>query len=576
MVAEFKSQAKRVNILTDDEATRKFLTVTKPGMLLFNCLTRSLANAPRNCVNTPKILTRYRIRHSFIVFILCAITLSCLIIQVTRIRYVHVPLSAASQLVPVPPTYLKSSVGQVTTPQNTAIIDVLARTNCHQFRDYGLVNELRRTAIAVQVKPIQKEAAQIQTTVIHYRSEEARISSTKCQHLALDLRTVKGVYRPIKKISQDGHMHDPRYVYSQRIPRCICDQSLSGADGVPNLWGSLFHNTTKQGILCKRISAQDLIKDEVDFGKLVGSESEKSLNEKLLSSHKYSVKTNALVISRRDDHNPFFQTAVVLNAWIMLQVVHWDTSNTQIVYLDQGFPNALEQLHKRLLAPNHPVITGEMLQGRMFHFDNALIIPFELNGPMMAHLNDDEPCHYNQMLDQFRLESLKTMGVKTRKMDERSCTITIISRRPYQGRKLGRRWLNEEEIVQEMINEYSREDFYRFGICTFQSLDFISYSMERQMQSMIESDIVIGMHGAGMVNVLWTRPHTSVIEIFPRTKKRWGYRNICQLVGCAWEEYRGGTDGSDGAKNITYAKWREFFDPILRSKIAFLERQALV
>nr|CCA17158.1 conserved hypothetical protein [Albugo laibachii Nc14] len=559
----------------DDEAKQELLNLEKSGMHFVYRLIRYIFKLPRGCVTNLKILTKYRRRHRFTAFVLCVVTLSCLIFRLPGIRRVGVPSSPTTRpvSVPAPPTNLKSPLPQADSEKK----DVAPpRTNCRQFRDYGMISELRRTALFVPVKPIQKEASRIHTTVTHYRSGEANMLSTKCQHLALDLRNVKGVYRPITSIAQEGHMHDPRYVYSEYIPRCVSGENLSSANKVPNLWGSLFHNTTKKGILCTRISASELIQDGVDFKKAIKIDSNKVIKEELLTSRKYLVKTNALVISRRDDHNPFFQTSVALNAWIMLQVVKWDTSNTQIVYLDQGFPNALEQLHKRMLAPNHPVITGKMLQGRMFHFENALTVPFELNGPMMVHLNDDEPCHYNQMLDQFRLESLRIMGVETSKMDKRSCTITILSRRPYQGRKLNRCWLNEDEILNEMIKEYSREGFYRFGICTFQSLDFVTFSMEKQMHIMIESDIVIGMHGAGMVNILWARPHTNVIEIFPHKKKRWGYRNICQLIGCSWEDFRGGIDGPSQAKNITYTEWKDFFDPILRSKITALERQAML
>ncbi|KAF1788223.1 Glycosyltransferase AER61, uncharacterized [Phytophthora cactorum] len=67
-------------------------------------------------------------------------------------------------------------------------------------------------------------------------------------------------------------------------------------------------------------------------------------------------------------------------------------------------------------------------------------------------------------------------------------------------------------------------------------------TMYDQMKAMLDSDVEIGMHGAGMFNVLWTRPETLVIEIFPRRRFRWGYRNICQYIGCKWHDFRRGRD----------------------------------
>ncbi|TDH73842.1 hypothetical protein CCR75_005588 [Bremia lactucae] len=54
----------------------------------------------------------------------------------------------------------------------------------------------------------------------------------------------------------------------------------------------------------------------------------------------------------------------------------------------------------------------------------------------------------------------------------------------------------------------------------------LNLTLARQMKSTTKSDIIIGMHGAGLVN-----------------RFRWGYRNLCQLVGCQWHQYRSDKEG---------------------------------
>ncbi|KAG6622710.1 uncharacterized protein IUM83_09243 [Phytophthora cinnamomi] len=290
------------------------------------------------------------------------------------------------------------------------------------------------------------------------------------------------------------------------------------------------------------------------------------------------ILNRAVILTRKDDHNPFFQISGILNAWIMIKVLGWESSSTQLVTLDRALPSPVDDLRHAMLAPNRVVIGGDELQKRVLHLESALLAPYEARGPMMSHLNDVQPCYANEMIKDFRDEALKNMNVAPQKTDPKRCLITIISRRPYGGRTVQRVWQNEGEILHHMRSEY--KGVYRFGECEFQSLDFVNMTMRDQMQVMVDSDIVIGMHGAGMVNVMWTRPETLVIEIFPRQRWRWGYRNLCQYLGCAWREFRGGqdmfvrtTDPNDMDKRVQYNEWKRFFDPLFRAAIAKLEQK---
>jgi glycoprotein 2-beta-D-xylosyltransferase len=151
---------------------------------------------------------------------------------------------------------------------------------------------------------------------------------------------------------------------------------------------------------------------------------------------------------------------------------------------------------------------------------------------------------------------------------KKTITVTIISRRNYKGRRVQRRWHNEDEVVAAMREKYPSFDGKPIVI---QSLDFVDLTLAQQMDISLQSDVVIGMHGAGMVNVLWTKPQTLVVEIFPRFRYRWGYRNICRYIGCDWHEFRGGDDTGMGDnasdKTIPVDAWLAFFDPLFRKQI---------
>ena len=60
------------------------------------------------------------------------------------------------------------------------------------------------------------------------------------------------------------------------------------------------------------------------------------------------------------------------------------------------------------------------------------------------------------------------------------------------------------------------------------------------------------------VNSLWLPRSAHVIEIFPASKRRWGYRNICQYTGCRYTQFRGGVDLPLEAKHVAAEEWIAF------------------
>ncbi|KAL3657051.1 hypothetical protein V7S43_018099 [Phytophthora oleae] len=369
------------------------------------------------------------------------------------------------------------------------------------------------------------------------------LKATILENFILDVRGAE-VAKDIETLADDGGGHDPRFKYMENSTFCSCSEPQDQALGAPNIWKDFFVGGPGQ----KDLNCKPLQEDSV-------------------SSDKLTV-TRAVMLVRRDDHNPFFQISGMLNAWIMMQTLGWERNTTQLVTFDRALPNPVDELRHALLGPEKPIIGGEVFQNRVVHFESALLAPYEVTGPLMSHLDDHQPCYANEMLQDFRDLALKSLGVTPRnaKTDPKRCLVTVISRRPYGGRRVQRMWQNEDEILDKMREEYQE--------CEFQSLEFTNMTMHEQMRAMLDSDVVIGMHGAGMVNVMWTRPETLVIEIFPRRRFRWGYRNICQYLGCRWNEFRRGrdvrihtSDANDMDKIIPYPEWKSFFDPLFRGVI---------
>lgn len=476
---------------------------------------------------------------------------------------------------------LREPVAPVAPPRSKTFAELGELSACERERDLALIDVVRASGSKFCATGGRGDSS---STVTLFDAPGG-IKSAVITNLELDM-SVARIFRPIKDLSQDGGSHDPRFVFHDDLLRCRCAELAARAKSKPNeplqIWET----------------ALALVDAKMDPPATVCDPALAPLAPPKDGEDVVEVDAPVILISRRDDHNPFFQISNALNGWIMARALGWDLAKTRVVHFDAGYPSPVDALHQKLLSPSFELLRGETLLGKRVHFKREVLLsPWEVSGPMMQHLNDDEPCYSSQLFKDFRHVALTTMGAPTEKKlllvdtldtnvndaeDDRVdtivsssiVTVTVITRRPYLGRKVQRVWRNEDEILSRMRAEYA--DLH----VVFQSVDFVDLTLQKQMEVVVNSDVVIGMHGAGMVNVMWARPQTLIVEIFPKERHRWGYRNLCQFLDCDWREFRGGEDvggkpkdANSKDKTIPYSEWRAFFDGPFRDRYAQVQEK---
>lgn len=69
--------------------------------------------------------------------------------------------------------------------------------------------------------------------------------------------------------------------------------------------------------------------------------------------------------------------------------------------------------------------------------------------------------------------------------------------------------------------------------------DFATLTLREQIRIAAESDVLVGVHGAGLTHVLWMRPGTKLVEIIPPATERACFGNLAAWVGvrhATWQD----------------------------------------
>jgi len=135
--------------------------------------------------------------------------------------------------------------------------------------------------------------------------------------------------------------------------------------------------------------------------------------------------------------------------------------------------------------------------------------------------------------------------------DNKPLVLTFIDR------KEKRRLLDKERHIQLLRSNYPN--------VKINVLDLAEYSMSDQVRIASESDILAGVHGAGLTHAIFQRPGSALVEIIPNGFNHKGFRNLAKMRGLKYF----GTHASRLSEKIRRDNWQE--DDVYLETERFLE-----
>lgn len=126
-------------------------------------------------------------------------------------------------------------------------------------------------------------------------------------------------------------------------------------------------------------------------------------------------------------------------------------------------------------------------------------------------------CHGSSLVTAFSHRVLDHLQIQRDRVPSRSLTLTFIDR-------TGSRKLQNQGRLLHLIALRHTNVFINI-------IDFARLTFREQVRTVRLTDILVGVHGAGLTHTIFLQPESAVVELFPHQLKYEVYRNVAKLMG---------------------------------------------
>lgn len=292
--------------------------------------------------------------------------------------------------------------------------------------------------------------------------------------------------------------------------------------------------------------------------------------------------------------NLFHSMTDVLNAYtalVLLGLVDGRTGarvgaeQVQVLLLDEAKGPFDSFYFERILSPHFPVQRISSLKkdhpNQALLLRRAVFVPPGYSNYLLASVLDEGRCHSHvQHLYAFRNfmnSHLPPLSLPS----TREIRVVFVSRRKYNlngalRQYLQRQIVNEDEIVDTLRRQYptaeiSTSDGKRETVrVRVERIDFAQFPLDQQVDTVRQTDIMIGMHGAALTHTLFLQPGSVLFELWPSTTGIWRcFEHIAPMSGVHYvrwsnrhrDKFR--KDSSGDYTTVTVSELLPLFDKAL-------------
>ena len=241
------------------------------------------------------------------------------------------------------------------------------------------------------------------------------------------------------------------------------------------------------------------------------------------SSYEVINHTTYLLARDEDCENTFHSTADFMNMMLVMYALRINSNQQQVVLFDNHDDGPYMDLIKAAYSPNYPILRHDNFKGKVIMFKRLIFhleSPAGLIDPSVA-LPDPLRCHSMSLFHEYRkfvLQSFNLFEMPAPNIP----TITLITRKRTENKNHGRILANQDDVVKLL----------RSGtMIDVNVVDMNTISFYEQLKIVRNTNIIVGVHGAGLMHIMFSAEEAILIEIHPSYRQDRHFRHASRMTG---------------------------------------------
>jgi hypothetical protein len=237
-----------------------------------------------------------------------------------------------------------------------------------------------------------------------------------------------------------------------------------------------------------------------------------------------TVDTPTYLLARDEDcENSFHSTADFMNMLLVSHILDVNVSQQQVMLFDRFSDGPYIELIQKGYSPNHPVIRHTHYQRRKVLFKHLI---FHLESPaglIFPKVSRPDPmrCYRESLFEAYRRFVLHSFGL-LHVPPPVIPSVTLTLRHRSEHKNVGRVMGNEKEVV-EILRKGNMIDL--------KVSDFASIPFSEQLKQVRNTNVLIGVHGAGLMLIMFAAEEAVLVEVHPSYRQDRHFRHAARMTG---------------------------------------------
>ncbi|XP_033755782.1 beta-1,2-xylosyltransferase-like [Pecten maximus] len=294
--------------------------------------------------------------------------------------------------------------------------------------------------------------------------------------------------------------------------------------------------TVKQGFI--QVPCYDVVLPNLDiesaYGHLINAIDVNRPNDYVSNAEHKLSDSFVIVIERKDYANVYWTMIELYNAFLSARMFSHNPSQTCVLLLDVHPKGKLDEIWNMVFRT---VVRVKDIKDHEWNFRNLVFGIDTYSGPITTEM-ESLPFISEFQEAIFHANALPPPTKTACSLANQYINITLILRHNYVAHarnptgKIKRKLANEGEIISYI------KSVMPFAKLTAVQLEDLN--VENQVELIYYTDILIGVHGAGLGHVILMRPGSSLIELFPTSYfffRNRHFENLARWVGIHYRSW---------------------------------------